>query len=332
MKLWLPGFVDLHSHLRDPGLTHKEDLQTGLRAAARGGFTTVCAMANTAPVIDTPELAAENERRANALELARYVQIAAIGKGLDDKEMVDFGGAWQPLHSNDGNTIWSDDFMRNALRASVRHGFTLCVHASPEHEIVQRDLRLLREVGGNLHICHVSQARTIALIRAAKSDGLRVTCEVTPHHLYACDMDYPVSPPIGTKEDRAAVRAAVRDGVVDALATDHAPHTAQDKANGAPGICIIEAALPLLWTVFREEGWPVALLSSLLTWGPLRILGRGSDPGGRVLVDLDAREALDVSRFQSKSRNCPFDGAPLFGRIEKTIYEGTVTYDCDKTV
>ena len=228
----MPAFIDLHCHLRDPGYPQKETMETGMRAALKGGYARLIAMANTNPVIATPALVEENHKKANFLRLCRLTQAAAAGEALDDSTPTDRAALSRvtKVLSNDGKTIFSDSFMRQLLLDSTKYGFLISTHCQPERKIVERDIDLLREVGGNLHIGHISRAETVDMVRKAKAEGLTLTCEVTPHHLFGWDSDYKVNPPLRTRADVEALIAGIKDGTIDCLATDHAPHTPADKA------------------------------------------------------------------------------------------------------
>ena len=228
----MPAFIDLHCHLRDPGYPQKETMETGMRAALKGGYAHLIAMANTNPVIATPALVEENHSKAARLKLCALTQAAAAGEELGDSTPTDRAALSRvtKVLSNDGKTIFSDDFMRQLLLDSTKYGFLISTHCQPERKIVERDINLLREVGGNLHIGHISRAETVAMVRNAKAEGLKLTCEVTPHHLFGWDNDYKVNPPLRTRADVDALIEGIKDGTIDCLSTDHAPHTPEDKA------------------------------------------------------------------------------------------------------
>ncbi len=330
-----PAFIDLHCHLRDPGYPQKETLETGMRAALKGGYATLCAMANTNPVINTPELVEQNHEKARRLKLCKLMQAAAAGENLEDIIPTDRAALSHAtgMLTNDGKTIFSDDFMRQLLLDSEKYGFLISTHCQPERQIVARDIALLRETGGNLHIGHISRAETVELVRQAKAKGLALTCEVTPHHLFGYDDDYKVNPPLRTKEDVLALIAGIQDGTVDCLATDHAPHTEDDKRNGMAGISNIEYAISIFLAVFHEHGIPLARLAELTSYSPARRLGIKAGllaPGYPAdFVILDTEEEYEIRRNDmiSKSHNTPFDGRNVRGRVLKTIVEGETRYE-----
>ncbi len=330
----LPAFIDLHTHLRDPGLTYKEDMESGMRAALKGGYAHVCAMANTKPVIETPALVEANLQRARGLRLCRLTQAAAAGLGLKDETPTDRQALSRvtPMLSNDGQTIFSDEFMRALLLDSAKYGFLISTHCQPERMTVARDLALLPETHGRLHIGHISHRDTLRQIREAKARGLRFSCEVMPHHLLGHDLDYKVNPPIRSAADNAALLEGCRDGSIDCLSTDHAPHSPEDKQKGMAGISNIEYAFGIFLRLFRENGISLCRLSEMASCTPARILGRkagllraGYD-ADLVAVDINAVSYLDPDAMISRSHNTPFGGEKLLGRIQYTIVEGEIRY------
>ncbi|MBQ2926537.1 MAG: amidohydrolase family protein, partial [Ruminiclostridium sp.] len=252
----MPAFIDMHTHLRDPGWPEKETIETGMRAALHGGYGTLCAMANTNPVCATPELVEENHRIAKELNLCHLIQSGAAGEELNDEIPTDRAALSKvtKVLTNDGKTIFSDSFMEQLMVDSEEYGFIISTHSQPERQIVARDIELLKKVGGNLHVGHISHRETAAMIREAKKQGLPITCEVTPHHLFGWDCDYRVNPPLSSRADVEALIQGCKDGTVDCLSTDHAPHTPEAKAAGMAGISNIDYALSVYWKVFSENG------------------------------------------------------------------------------
>ena len=334
-KVLMPAFVDLHCHLRDPGYEYKETLETGMKAALKGGYATLCAMANTNPVCETPEMVLEIQRRAQGLNLCRLYQSAAAGVGLEDKVPTDYEALSRvtPILTNDGKTIFSDAFMEQLLVASQKYPFFISTHCQPERQIVARDLALLEKVGGDLHVGHISRAETVEMIRQAKGRGLAVTCEVTPHHLFGYDCDYKVNPPLRRAVDVQALIEGIKDGTVFCLATDHAPHSPEDKAKGMAGISNIEYAFQIYWKVFSENGLSLQKLSELNSCNPnLRLhrsagLIRQGYAADLVVVDPEAQDTIRVEDMISKSKNTPFAGRSVRGRVLKTIVGGEVRYE-----
>ncbi len=331
----LPGLIDLHVHFRDPGYTYKEDIISGLKAAVKGGYTTLCAMANTNPICDNKEILKRNFEKAKKANIANFIQISAIGKDLEDKEFVDIKEnlKYTPLFSNDGKTIVDDEFMKQALIKSKEYNFTVLTHCDPEVEIIKRDLDLLREVGGNLHICHISKKETLDLVKEAKDSGLKFTLEVAPHHVFSYDNDYKVAPPIGTKEDNEEIMKAIKEGYIDIHATDHAPHSKEDKEAGAPGINNIETSFQMYLHKYIEYGINIHKLCEMTSYNPSKILGvkKGLFKEGYdldfIIVDIDKKSKIDSKEFISKSNNTPFSGDTVSGLVLATYVKGEKKYE-----
>lgn len=331
----MPSFIDMHCHLRDPGYTEKETLETGMKAALSGGYTTLCAMANTNPICSTPELVSENVARAKRLNLCNLIQCAAAGADLNDEIPSDYAALSKVTRiiSNDGATIFSDKFMSNLLTESERHDFIISTHCQPERQIVSRDLALLKKLGGNLHVGHISRLETAQMIREAKEAGVAVTCEVTPHHLIGYDMDYKVNPPLRTKEDTEALIEAIKDGTIDCLSTDHAPHTEADKARGMAGISNIEYAMQVYMKVFHDNGISLKRFSEMSSYNPARLLRMNAGLikcgylADMVIVDTEYEGKIERDKMISKSHNTPFDGYEIRGKVLRTIIGGVVKYD-----
>ncbi len=372
--LWvIPGLIDLHVHLREPGRTEDETILTGARAAARGGVTTVLAMPNTKPAVDSPALVRLVRRAAKGAAVnvltAGAVTKGQAGRALADLERLAAAGA--AAFSDDGFPVADAGLMRRALERAKRLGLPVLDHAEdlgltgkgvlglsaakrlnvagipPDSEVMMaaRDIALARLTGGPLHLCHVSTAGTVALLREAKRLGIAVTAEAAPHHFTLTEAqvpdgpraaDWKMKPPLRGAADRAAVRQALAEGVIDCVATDHAPHAPGKKAKGvcgAPfGVIGLETSLPL-----SLELWRVGLLSRLalverLALAPARILGLKTK--GRLLRGADADVAVvdPAARwtprppYASKSRNTPFAGRPLCGRAVLTLVGGRTAF------
>jgi dihydroorotase len=367
-----PGLVDLHAHLRQPGFEHKETVETGTRAAAAGGFTAVAAMANTDPVADTAAVVHEVRGLALAAGLCDVFPVGAITKGLAGEEMAELGEMVEGgvrMFSDDGHGVPTSRVLRNALTyartfddvviadhcedvsladgAQMHEGLasaTLGLAGQPrqtEEIAVARDLALARLTGGRLHLCHLSSAGSVELVRGAKAEGVRVTAEVTPHHLVFVDEDLAsydtnlkVNPPIRSAEDRHALRAATADGTIDAIATDHAPHAVEEKEvefdRAPPGTIGLETALAAVLTHLVEPGvMPLERAIEALSTVPARILG-ATDHGGPIepgrpanLVVFDPAVEWTVEPpFVSRSRNSAFLGSTLRGRVVHTMLRG----------
>ncbi|HSA60152.1 MAG TPA: dihydroorotase [bacterium] len=370
-----PGFIDLHTHLREPGYEYKEDLKSGTEAAAAGGFTTVLCMANTQPVNDNAVITEFIVRKAREVGVVRVVPVGAISKGLEGKTLADIGqmaDAGIIGVSDDGRCVMDSALMRKALQYA--RGFNLLVISHAEDEnlsgpgsinegatatelglpgspnaaeeiIVARDIALAELTRARLHIAHLSTRGSLDLVRAAKKRGVAVTCEVTPHHLMLTDeavrgyrTEASVRPPLRSAEDVAALRKGLKEGVVDAVATDHAPHASFEKevefVKAAHGLVGLETALPLCLRLVEDKVLRLPDVIRLLSAGPAKIAGfkgRGTlKPGSDAditVFDPGAKGKIDASRFRSKSRNTPFDGWPVRGRVHYTIVGGKVVYD-----
>ena len=341
----LPAFVDLHAHFRDPGFPEKEDLLSGARAAAHGGFTCVSLMPNTDPVCDSPEVARYMLERAREIGLVEVYPVGAITVGLRGEELspLEALAPWVWAFSDDGKGVEDHELMLRACRKAAALERTVYPHCEfggladrglSQELMVGRDLWLCRRTGCRLHLAHISTPGGLELVSLAKERGLPVSCEVTPHHLCLTreEGDYPVNPPLPERETREALVKALKGGTIDAIATDHAPHTPPDKAAGAPGISGIELAFSLLYTRLVAPGIiSLPELSRYLSLGPARILGLRK---GLIRVGYDADLVLFSDEeftagedfFYSKSANTPLLGARLSGRVWATLHRGEVIY------
>jgi dihydroorotase len=383
-----PGFVDLHCHLREPGQEYKETIATGLQAAIRGGFTTVCAMPNTEPAMDNRSVVEYVLRSAAATGLARVLPIGAVTQGRAGKhlaELAELSEAGCVAFSDDGSPVADAHLMRRALEYASGLGLTIINHcedpalarggvvheswvstrlglkgqpSAAEEAMVGRDIQLAELTGAAVHIAHVSTAGSVALIRSAKSRGLRVTAEVTPHHLvltdeavlYGCpgdgvpayDTSARVNPPLRSEADRIACVEGLADGTIDCVATDHAPHATTDKLCefdlAAPGISGLETALGAVLQLVSEGRLTLGRAVEALTIGPVAALGLDrfvpglgtlgpGAPADAVLIDPDAEWSVDPNEFASLGKNTPFRGRTLRGRVIATIVNGTLAYD-----
>ena len=330
----MPSFIDLHTHLRDPGLTHKEDLETGQKAALKGGFTVLCPMANTKPVCDNKEVMEYVLNKAKDLDLCDIKQVCAITKNLDGQEMIDIESMrkYTDLFSDDGYTLFNEEIMENVLRLSSELDFKVLTHCQPEYEIVQRDLKMLKEVGGNLHICHISLEDTLNEIKKYKDEGHKFTCEVGPHHIYGYGLDYKVNPSFAKEEDMKALIQGIKDGYIDMIGTDHAPHTEDDKKAGSPGISNIEVAFSMVNKVFKENNISLNKLSEMMSANPAKLLGLSQgliEEGLRadlVLIDENEIDVIDTRKFVSKGKNNPFNNQKVIGKVIMTIRDGKIAY------
>jgi dihydroorotase len=369
----LPGLVDLHTHLREPGREDAETVETGCRAAARGGYTAVCAMANTDPAADTAGVVEQVFRLGREAGLADVQPVGAVTAGLRGERLAELGAmatsaARVRVFSDDGQCVADPRLMRRALEYVKGFDGVIAQHAEEprltvgaqlhegevatrlglagwpavaEEAIIARDVLLAAHVGSRLHVCHVSTAGSVEILRQARARGVQVTAEVTPHHLLltdaaasAYDPVFKVNPPLRTGPDLAALRQAVVDGVVDAIATDHAPHTVEDKecewAYARPGMLGLETALSVALAVFGAD-WD--LIAERMSRAPARIAGlagHGRDPAVGVpanltLVDPAARWTVEPAGLASLSRNTPYAGTELPGRVVATFLRGEPT-------
>ena len=361
------GFTDLHVHFREPGQSYKETIRSGSLAAARGGYTTVCAMPNLDPVPDSPGTLAQEQEiidRDACIEVRPYCSITRGRKGL---ELTDFAALKDrcAAFSDDGSGVQSEAMMLRAMQAAAREDVILAAHcedntllhggyihdgrycaahghrgicSESEWGQIARDLALAEKTGCRYHVCHISCAESVQLIRDAKARGVRVTCETAPHYLTLCEDDlqedgrFKMNPPLRRAEDREALVEGLRDGTVDAIATDHAPHSAEEKSRGlagsAMGVVGLETAFPVLYTDLVIPG-KVRLerIVEALTEGPRRAfrLSGGLQPGQRAditVIDPEADWMVDPSEFLSKGRATPFAGKRVRGRIVLTLKDG----------
>jgi len=371
-----PGFIDLHTHLREPGREDKETIASGTRAAAAGGFTAVCAMPNTDPVNDTAGITRAIVEKARAEGAVRVYPIGAITRGQKGEELAEYGDLQEAgcvAVSDDGKPVASARMMRRALEYAKAFELVVIDHceeetlaeqacmnegpvatqlglrgvpAAGEAIMVERDILLAELTSGRVHIAHLSAAASVDAVRRGKARGVRVTAEVTPHHLFltdaavretSYDTSTKMNPPLRSEADRAAVVEGLRDGTIDCIATDHAPHGVDDKNveydQAAFGIVGLETAVPLCLDRLVGAGLlELPQLVALFSTNPARVLGL---PGGTLapgspaditLLDLAKRRTVDAGRFESRSRNTPFGGWALRGWPAMTIVGGRVAW------
>lgn len=346
-KLLMPSFVDLHTHFRDPGFTHKEDMLSGSRAAVRGGYTAVNLMANTNPVCSTRETIEYVLNKSREVALIDVHQVASITKDFDANTLthLDELGNEVRMISEDGKDILNSKIMMKAMIKAKEKNLTVLCHSEDEslaptdsrmaeNLMTWRNITLSRYTGCKMHLCHVSTKEAIDYIKEAKDKGAKLTCEVTPHHIALWGSDYGVNPPIRDKEDVDCIVEAIKQGYIDAIATDHAPHTIEDKLKGSPGISGIETAFSVCYTrLVQEEGLSLSKLSEVMSKNPSKIMGInkgeieiGKD-GDLVLIDVNKKTTIDTSKFKSKGKNTPFEGMSVYGEILKTIRYGEIVYE-----
>lgn len=368
-----PGFIDMHVHFREPGFEYKETIESGCRSAAAGGFTGVAVMPNTDPVNDNRSVTEMILHQARTHGAVNVYVIGAITEGLRGEkltDMADLKEAGVIAFSDDGRPVSSNALMRRALEYSSMFGLPLiqhseildltqggCMHegrvstelglpgmpGEAEDIMVYRDLSLLANTGGGLHVAHISSAGAVDLVRQAKAKGLPVTCEAAPHHFILTDdavrgfdTNTKMSPPLRAARDVAAIKEGLRDGAIDIIATDHAPHAEIDKqvdyGSAAFGIVGLETALPLSLELVDEGVLSLPQVVEKLTRRPAAIfqLDKGSlSPGQEAditIFDPDEKYAIDVTKFHSKSKNSPFHGRRVRGRVRHTLVKGKMMY------
>ncbi|MFD1176083.1 dihydroorotase [Paenibacillus puldeungensis] len=373
-KLVAPGFIDMHVHLREPGFEHKETIETGSRSAAKGGFTTIACMPNTRPVTDNPETLKLVKEKAKEAGLVNVLPYAAITKGELGRELTDFTAlkaAGAIGFTDDGVGVQTAQMMKDAMKLAAALEMPVIAHCEDNSLVegapvaegefarkhglkgipneseaihVGRDILLAEATGVHYHVCHVSTEQSIRLIRQAKEIGINVTAEVCPHHLVLADEDIPgldanwkMNPPLRSRRDVVACIEALEDGTIDIIVTDHAPHSAEEKAKGmqlAPfGIVGFETAFPLLYTRFVAEGrWSLEMLVRRMTSDPARVFGleagslKPGAPADLTIIDLNEERAVDPATFASKGRNTPFTGWKLKGWPVATVVGGKIVW------
>lgn len=374
--LWVfPGLVDIHTHLREPGYEYKETIRTGTQAAAAGGFTMVACMANTLPVNDTAAVTRYIREKAKAEGVVEVLPIGAVTKGLNGEQLSEIGfmkEAGIVALSDDGYPVRDAEILRLALEYARRFSLPVIDHCEDldvskggavhegtagtrmglggipcvsESIIVARDILMAQWLRAPIHIAHVSCRTSVDLVRWAKGQGIPVTCEATPHHLTltvddlyqsSYDTNFKVNPPLRDEEDRKALVSALKEGIIDCIVTDHAPHDLQSKMvefdYASSGISGLETALPLALAVGRQAGMTDLEILSRLTVGPARVLGiekSGISQGGMAdLTVFDPKETwvVDPRQFFSKGKNTPFIGRKLAGRVKMTIFRGKIVF------
>ncbi|MFT8314449.1 MAG: dihydroorotase [Clostridium sp.] len=343
----MPAFIDLHSHFRDPGLQYKEDIETGSRAAVRGGYTTVNLMGNTKPICSDMETVNYVINKAREIGLVDAYQTVSITKDLQGKDISHLNeiDASVKCISDDGKGVYSGKIMHDAMVIAKERDFVVMSHAEDEeitpistrlseNIMTERDITLAKFTGCHLHLSHVSTKEAMKAIIDAKRDGFNITCEVTPHHIALTGEDiYKVNPPIRKAEDVEYLIKAIEKGYVDAIGTDHAPHSKEDKEKGACGISGIETSFSVCYTKLVKEGnLTINKLSKIMSKTPAEILkvNKGKISigytGDLVIVDLNSRYTVDSENFQSKGKNTPFDGKELYGSVVRTIKSGKTVF------
>lgn len=368
----MSGLVDLHVHLREPGFSSKETIATGTAAAAHGGFTTVCSMPNLAPAPDSLENLQQQLELIKRDAVIKVLPYATITRKRAGDELVDFEELkpYVAGFSDDGSGVQSEAMMRQAMAEAAKTNTIIAAHcevdellrggyihdgeyaarnghrgicSESEWKQVERDIELAKEADCRYHVCHISTKETVELIRQAKACGLKISCETGPHYLTMCDMNlkeegrFKMNPPIRSAADRDALIAGLQDGTIDVVATDHAPHTAEEKSRGlersAMGVVGIETSFAVIYTKLVKEGIiSLGKAVDVLAEAPRRIfnLGGGLKEGEAAditVFDLEKRFTVDPSTFLSKGRSTPFEGWELYGECCLTLVDGRVAYE-----
>ena len=370
----MPGFIDMHVHFRDPGYEQKEDIFSGMQAAAHGGYTTVLTMPNTRPAADNPDVIHYVHNKAKAGQCIHVLQVGAITKGQKGEELADIESlveAGCPAISEDGKTVMDASLCMDAMAEAARLHIPVLAHCEDrnmvqkgvinegekskefglpgikntvEDLIIARDIILAKETGAQLHLCHCSTKNSVWMVKSAKEVGVKVSAEVCPHHFTLStddmkepDPNYKMNPPLRTKEDVQALKEGPRDGIMEVISTDHAPHTFDDKncsMQEAPfGIVGLETAASLTYTELVLGGYLTPMkMAACMSYNPAGIIGidKGDISEGKpadiVIFDPKKTYRIDKNTFASKGKNTPFDGREVTGRVKCTICDGEVVY------
>lgn len=368
----LPGFADVHVHLREPGFFYKESIATGTQAAAKGGFTLVCSMPNLNPVPDSVENMAVQQEIIDRDAVINVLPYAAITKGEKGGELVDFEALADKCFafSDDGKGVQKNEMMKEAMLRAKAMGKPIVAHCEDESLLyggyihdgeyarlhghrgicsesewgqVARDVELVKETGVQYHVCHISTKETVDIVRKAKAEGLKVSCETAPHYLALCDMElkehgrFKMNPPIRSAADRDALIKGVQDGTIEVIATDHAPHSAEEKEKGLEksnmGVVGLETSFAAMNTYMVKRGYiTMEKLCEVMSINPRKLFGlpHGIKLGEKadfVLVDPDKEWVVNPEEFASKGRYTPFDGVTLYGDVLMTVYNGQTVYN-----
>ena len=370
----MPGLIDLHVHFRDPGLTYKEDIETGSKAAAKGGFTTVCCMPNTKPVVDNVETVKYIIEKGEKTGLTNVLPVGAVTKNMAGVEITDveeLKKAGICAISEDGKSVMNSGVYRKAMKNAAKANVPVLAHCEDinlveggvinlgdksselgvkgisnavEDVIAMRDIMLAKETGATLHLCHCSTKDSVEMVKRAKEEGIKVTAEFCPHHFSMCsdditsnDGNFKMNPPLRAREDMEALIKGLQDDIMDVISTDHAPHSAEEKAKDlehAPfGIVGLETSVALTVTNLVKKGYLTPMqMAAKMSYNPAKVLGipKGTLDEGKIaditIIDPDKEYTIDVNTFESKGKNTPFDGYKVSGEVEYTILNGKVVY------
>lgn len=370
-KYIFPGFTDVHVHLREPGFLRKETIETGSMAAAAGGYTSVCAMPNLDPVPDSAENIKKEEEIIEKTAVVHVYPYGAITVGEKGEKLADLEGMapYAFAFSDDGHGVQNDDMMRKAMTEAKRLGKVIAAHcevnellnggyihdgkyaalhghrgicSESEWKQIERDIELVKETGCAYHVCHISTKESVELIRQAKKDGVNISCETGPHYLVMNDMDlqeegrFKMNPPIRDESDRQALIEGLKDGTIDVIATDHAPHTKEEKSKGLEkslmGVVGLETAFPIVYTELVRKG--VITLEKaveLLNVNAKKRFGIGAsikegEKADLTVFDLDEEYTVDPEKFHTKGRSTPFEGWKVYGKCLMTMVYGRIVY------
>ena len=370
----MPGLIDLHVHFRDPGLTYKEDIETGSKAAAKGGFTTVCCMPNTKPVVDNVETVKYIIEKGEKTGLTNVLPVGAVTKNMAGVEITDveeLKKAGICAISEDGKSVMNSGVYRKAMKNAAKANVPVLAHCEDinlveggvinlgdksselgvkgisnavEDVIAMRDIMLAKETGATLHLCHCSTKDSVEMVKRAKEEGIKVTAEVCPHHFSMCsdditsnDGNFKMNPPLRAREDMEALIKGLQDDIMDVISTDHAPHSAVEKAKDlehAPfGIVGLETSVALTVTNLVKKGYLTPMqMAAKMSYNPAKVLGipKGTLDEGKIaditIIDPNKEYTIDVNNFESKGKNTPFDGYKVSGEVEYTILNGKIVY------
>ena len=370
----MPGLIDLHVHFRDPGLTYKEDIETGSKAAAKGGFTTVCCMPNTKPVVDNVETVKYIIEKGEKTGLTNVLPVGAVTKNMAGVEITDveeLKKAGICAISEDGKSVMNSGVYRKAMKNAAKANVPVLAHCEDinlveggvinlgdksselgvkgisnavEDVIAMRDIMLAKETGATLHLCHCSTKDSVEMVKRAKEEGIKVTAEVCPHHFSMCsdditsnDGNFKMNPPLRAREDMEALIKGLQDDIMDVISTDHAPHSAEEKAKDlehAPfGIVGLETSVALTVTNLVKKGYLTPMqMAAKMSYNPAKVLGipKGTLDEGKIaditIINPDKEYTIDVNTFESKGKNTPFDGYKVSGEVEYTILNVKVVY------